>query len=206
MIQIQIWGDFECPYSYLQTLALMKLTKHYSNQIEVLWRAPELNTSRENAAPSKSYVENLTIALAEPIAQENTLTLNAPVLLKDTWLAQESACYANQQGLSLPFALAVFEAVFSKAVDISIEEEILEIAAQVNMNAERLRDGLNSGILTKQTLLDADEFKTYGFQGVPAMLIGEKNFSPRSFSPITGYTTFEELVELIPANSLIGNK
>lgn len=47
-------------------------------------------------------------------------------------------------------------------------------------------------------MADEQEFKTYGFQGLPAMLIGEKNFSPRSFIPITGYKTIEELLEILP--------
>jgi hypothetical protein len=37
------------------------------------------------------------------------------------------------------------------------------------------------------------------------MLIGEKNFSPKSFMPVTGYTAVEELEKLIPAKTLLGS-
>jgi hypothetical protein len=33
------------------------------------------------------------------------------------------------------------------------------------------------------------------------MLIGEKDFSPKSFMPISGYKTDEEIISLLPANS-----
>jgi hypothetical protein len=61
-----------------------------------------------------------------------------------------------------------------------------------------LREALDTGELTKQVMADEQEFKTYGFQGLPAMLIGVKDFSPKSFMPITGYKTLDELTELIP--------
>jgi hypothetical protein len=46
-------------------------------------------------------------------------------------------------------------------------------------------------------MADEQEFKIYGFQGLPAMLIGQKDFSPKSFMPITGYKTFNELSAIV---------
>jgi hypothetical protein len=67
-----------------------------------------------------------------------------------------------------------------------------------------LREAFDNGVLTKQVIADEEEFKANGFQGVPAMLIGEKNFSPKSFVPVTGYTAVDELEKLIPKKSLAG--
>ena len=74
----------------------------------------------------------------------------------------------------------------------------MQIASQSGINSQLLRQALDNGELTKHVMADEQEFKTYGFQGLPAMLIGEKNFSPRSFMPMTGYKTFEELLEILP--------
>jgi hypothetical protein len=51
--------------------------------------------------------------------------------------------------------------------------------------------------LTKHVIADEQEFKIYGFQGLPAMLIGQKDFSPKSFMPITGYKTLDELTAIV---------
>jgi predicted DsbA family dithiol-disulfide isomerase len=202
MIQIQIWGDFECPYSYLQTVALAKLQERYRDGIEIIWRAIELSPTGQAVAPSDSYLAKLQQASTEPIVQEEQLILKAPAFLTYTWLAQESVCFANKHGKSLQLALAIFKAVFSQGKNISSEDEVIAMAKQVGIDSDALREAFDDGVVTKQVIADEAEFKAYGFQGVPAMLIGEKNFSPKSFVPVTGYTAVDELEKLIPKKSL----
>jgi len=205
MIQIQIWGDFECPYSYLQTVALAKLKERYQDGIEIIWRAIELTPTIGTMPPTETYLKKLQQAAAEPIVQEQQLVLNAPTFLTYTWLAQESVCFANKHGKSLQLALAIFKAVFSQGGNISNEDEIIALAEQVGIEPSALREAFDDGVATKQVIADEEEFKANGFQGVPAMLIGEKNFSPKSFVPVTGYTNVDELEKLIPIKSLLGN-
>jgi predicted DsbA family dithiol-disulfide isomerase len=204
MIQIQIWGDFECPYSYLQTVALAKLKERYQDGVEIIWRAIELAPTIGTVPPTETYLSKLQQAAAEPIVQEEQLVLNAPSFLTYTWLAQESVCFANQYGKSLQLALAIFKSVFSQGSNISNEDEIISLAEQVGIEPMALREAFDNGVLTKQVIADEEEFKANGFQGVPAMLIGEKNFSPKSFMPVTGYTAVDELEKLIPKKSLAG--
>jgi predicted DsbA family dithiol-disulfide isomerase len=198
MIQIQIWADFECPYSYFQTIVLEKLQTKYQDRLEIVWRAFELTPVEGNISPPQSYMDNLETAKSEPIVMQENLKLLTPKFLTYTWLAQESVYFANSQGLSLKLARALFDAFFLGGLDISSEEVVMKIASQVGLGIQQLRQALDNGKLTKQVMADEQEFKTYGFQGLPAMLIGEKNFSPRSFMPITGYKTLEELLEILP--------
>ena len=198
MIQIQIWADFECPYSYFQTIVLEKLQAKYQDRLEIVWRAFELTPVEGTILPSQSYVDNLDAAKAEPIVAQENLQLLTPKFLTYTWLAQEGVYFANSQGLSLKLARALFDAFFLRGIDIGGEEAVMQIASQEGVNIERLKQAIDNGELTKHVMADEQEFKTYGFQGLPAMLIGEKNFSPRSFMPVTGYKTFEELLEILP--------
>jgi predicted DsbA family dithiol-disulfide isomerase len=198
MIQIQIWADFECPYSYFQTIVLEKLQEKYQDRLEIVWRAFELTPVEGNTLPSQSYLDNYETAKSEPVVKEEGLELLPPKFLTYTWLAQESVYFANSQGLSLKLARALFDAFFLRELDISSEEVVMKIATQVGIDIVQLRQALDYGKLTKHVMADEQEFKTYGFQGLPAMLIGEKNFSPRSFMPMTGYKTFEELLEILP--------
>jgi predicted DsbA family dithiol-disulfide isomerase len=128
--------------------------------------------------------------------QEN-LKLLRPKFLTYTWLAQESVYFANSQGKSLKLARALFDAFFLQGMDIGSEAAVMQIASQEGIDIERLKQAVDNGELTKHVMADEQEFKTYGFQGLPAMLIGEKNFSPRSFMPVNGYQTFDELSEII---------
>lgn len=198
MIQVQIWGDFECPYSYFQTLVLCKLKDRYQDKLDIVWRAFELSPIEGKVPPSQTYLQNMEVARADPIVAQEGLTLSTPAFLTYTWLAQESVCFANAQGLSLVLARALFEAFFHQGLDISDEETVMRIAGKVGIHQQQLRAALDNGSLTKHVMEDEQEFRTYGFQGLPAMLIGEKDFSPKSFMPITGYKTMAELLEFFP--------
>ncbi|OJI04015.1 DsbA family protein [Polynucleobacter sp. MWH-Adler-W8] len=197
MIQIQIWADFECPYSYFQTIVLEKLQAKYRDRLEIVWRAFELTPVEGNISPSQSYMDNLEAAKSEPIVMQENLKLLTPKFLTYTWLAQESVYFANSQGKSLKLARALFDAFFLQGMDIGSEAAVMQIASQEGIDIERLKQAVDNGELTKHVMADEQEFKTYGFQGLPAMLIGEKNFSPRSFMPVNGYQTFDELSEII---------
>ena len=198
MIQIQVWADFECPYSYFQTIALEKLQARYQEKLEIVWRAFELTPVEGNILPTQSYIDNLEASKSEPIVVQENLELLTPKTLSYTWLAQESVYFANSQGLSLKLARALFDAFFLQGLDISNEEVVMQIASQIGIDTQRLKNALENGELTKHVMADEQEFKTHGFQGLPAMLIGEKDFSPRSFMPITGYKTVEELLKILP--------
>ena len=198
MIQIQVWADFECPYSYFQTIVLEKLQARYQERLEIVWRAFELTPVEGNILPTQSYIDNLEASKSEPIVVQENLELLTPKTLSYTWLAQESVYFANSQGLSLKLARALFDAFFLRGLDISNEEVVMQIASQIGIDTQRLKNALENGELTKHVMADEQEFKTYGFQGLPAMLIGEKDFSPRSFMPITGYKTVEELLKILP--------
>jgi predicted DsbA family dithiol-disulfide isomerase len=198
MMQIQIWADFECPYCYFQTIVLGQLKEKYQDQIEIVWRAFELSPIEGQTPPSPAYIQNLEITKSEPIVLQENLTLLTPQFLTYTWLAQESIYFANAQGLSLKLARALFDAFFLQGLDISNEEVVIQIATQSGIDEQLLREALDNGALTKHVMTDEQEFKTYGFQGLPAMLIGEKDFSPKSFLPITGYKTLDEIIGLLP--------
>ena len=197
MIELQIWGDFECPFSYLQTIVLMKLKEKYQEKLVICWKSIEMNARENFTTPSEDYLKNLEIASQELIAKEHHLNFLKPKILPNIRLAQESIYYADTQHLSLEMANAIFNAFFNHRIDISDQDEIIEIAKSIGLNSSELNEVLDDAIYTKQVLLDEKEFRVLGFQAIPAMTIGEKNFSPRSFMPVVGYKTFIELDQII---------
>ena len=197
MIELQIWGDFECPFSYLQTIVLINLKEKYQEKLVICWKSIEMNARENFTTPSEEYLKNLEIASEELIAKEHHLNFLKPKILPNIRLAQESIYYADTQHLSLEMANAIFNAFFNHRIDISDQDEIIEIAKSIGLNSSELNEVLDDAIYTKQVLLDEKEFKVLGFQAIPAMIIGEKNFSPRSFMPVVGYKTFIELDQII---------
>jgi predicted DsbA family dithiol-disulfide isomerase len=197
MIELQIWGDFECPFSYLQTIVLLKLKNKYPNELDIYWKSFELNTRENFSNPSPEYVANLEVASKELIAIEEHLNFLSPKTLPNIRLAQESVYFAATQSLSLEMAHGIFHAFFNQRVDISDQSEVLHIAKTIGVDVEGLNEALDDAIFTKQVVMDEKEFKMLGFHAVPAMLIGEKDFSPRSFMPIVGYKTLDELEKII---------
>ncbi len=197
MVELQIWGDFECPFSYLQTIVLMKLKEKYQENLLICWKSVEMNTREHFTAPSEEYLKNLEIASEELIAKENHLNFLKPKTLPNIRLAQESIYYADTENLSLEMANAIFNAFFNHRIDISDQEEIIRIGQSIGLNSKVLNEVLDDAIYTKKVLLDEKEFKVLGFQAIPAMKIGERDFSPRSFMPVVGYKTYSELDQII---------
>jgi predicted DsbA family dithiol-disulfide isomerase len=197
MIELQIWGDFECPFSYLQTIVLLKLKEKYKEEIVIQWRSVEMNPRENFTTPSPEYLKNLEIASTELIAKELHLNFLKPKTLPNIRLAQESIYFADTQHMSLIMANAIFNAFFNLRVDISDQDEILNIGKSVGLDINLLNKALDDAQYTKQVLQDEKEFKVLGFQAIPAMVIGEKDFSPRSFMPVVGYKTYSELDNII---------
>jgi predicted DsbA family dithiol-disulfide isomerase len=197
MIQVQIWGDFECPYSYFQTIVLKKLKAEHDHRIEIVWKAFELSTIEGKLPPSESYISSFEMTKEEPIVAEKGLNLLIPKFLTCTRFAQESVYLANHQGLSIDLAIGLFEAFFLQGVDIGDKEIVMSVASKSGIDSQLLKKALDNSELTKDMRADEYEFETYGFKGLPAMLIGERNFSPKSFMPINGYKTYDELTEIL---------
>lgn len=197
MVELQIWGDFECPFSYLQTIVLLKLKEKYKEKIVIQWRSVEMNPRENFTTPSPDYLMNLEIASTELIAKELHLNFLKPKTLPNIRLAQESIYFADTQHISLIMANAIFNAFFNLRLDISDQDEILNIGKSVGLDANLLNKALDDALYTKQVLQDEKEFKILGFQAIPAMVIGEKDFSPRSFMPVVGYKTYSELDNII---------
>lgn len=193
MTELQIWGDFECPFSYLQTIDLLKLKEKYKDRIVIYWRSVEMNTREHFTTPSDEYIKNLEIASKELIAQENHISFFKPKILPNIRLAQESIYYADTQLKSLEMANAIFNAFFNHGIDISDQDEILGIGKSIGLDVQEMNKALDDALFTEQVLHDEKEFKILGFQAIPAMMIGEKDFSPRSFMPVVGYKTYSEL-------------
>jgi predicted DsbA family dithiol-disulfide isomerase len=197
MVEIQIWGDFECPFCYLQTIVLLKLKKQYAEKLVIHWKSFELNTRLNFTQPTEEYLKNLEIAATELIAIEEHLNFMKPKVLPNIRLAQESVYYASSENKSLEMANAIFNAFFNHELDISDQNQILTIAKNVGIDSIGLNEALDDAIYTRQVILDEREFQTMGFSAVPAMMIGERNFSPRSFLPLVGFKTYEELNRII---------
>jgi len=197
MVELHIWGDFECPFSYLQTIVLMKLKENYQENLLICWKSVEMNTREHFTTPSVEYLKNLEIASEELIAKEHRLNFLKPKTLPNIRLAQESIYYADTENLSLEMANAIFDAFFNHGIDISDQDEIIRIGQSVGLDGKVLNEVLDDAIYTKKVLLDEKEFKILGFQAIPAMKIGERDFSPRSFMPVVGYKTYAELDQII---------
>jgi len=181
MIELQIWGDFECPFSYLQTIVLMKLKEKYQEKLVICWKSLEMNARENFTTPSEDYLKNLEIASQELIAKEHHLNFLKPKILPNIRLAQESIYYADTQHLSLEMANAIFNAFFNHRIDISDQDEIIEIAKSIGLNSSELNEVLDDAIYTKQVLIDEKEFKVLGFQAIPAMTIGGEEFLTKKF-------------------------
>jgi predicted DsbA family dithiol-disulfide isomerase len=92
----------------------------------------------------------------------------------NTFAAHQLLDWAGTKGLQHPLKLALFEAHFSKAQDVSDVDVLAEVAAQVGLDKteahEVLRDQTHA-----ETVRNKQQFWTSrGISGVPSIVFGEK--------------------------------
>jgi predicted DsbA family dithiol-disulfide isomerase len=187
-ITIDIVSDIVCPWCYigkrrLQT-ALLELREEYDFEVE--YRPFELNpaipASGRNQRDymiekfgSEERYNTLTRQVTQVAADEG-LEFNFDKQLRspNTRKAHALIQFAGSEGRQQEVVDALFKGYFTEGIDLSKDENLLEIADQAGLDYQRSKQLLEDENSLLQIALEEQEIYKLGITGVPFFIINKK--------------------------------
>ena len=178
---IEFWFDFTSPYAYFASLEVEAVAGRHGR--EVLWRPfllgavfrttgmQALTTMPLRGDYARRDWERLARRLGAPFAfpaihPANTVAAGRAFL----WIEE------NDPALAVSFARAVFAAHFGRGEDIGPAANIVAIARDAGVDADRLAEGLGSQGLKDRFRARSDEALARGIFGSPFFIVHGEPF------------------------------
>jgi len=159
--------------------------------IEIIWRAFELRPEPvPTLDPKGDYLQRAWSTSVYPLAERLGVRMKLPPVQPRTRLAHEAAHWARSQGRFDDYHAEVFHAFFERGEDIGDVDVLASLALELGLNADSLRQALNTHEFEESVLADEREAANLGVSGVPAFIANRK-------AALSGVQPLENLKKLI---------
>ncbi len=159
--------------------------------VEVVWRAFEL---RPEPAPLPDATSEFFTTMWEnsiyPLAEQLGVKIKMPTIKPRSRRSHEAVKWAASHGSFEDFSDKLFRAYFEQDKDIGEAEPLLEIAADLNLEVDSLRNALEKKEFLDAVLAEEAEAAKMGLNGVPAFIADRKN-------GLMGIQSLDNLVQLV---------
>ena len=174
-LRVDIWSDFVCPFCFIGALRLEQLAAQ--RPLDLHWHAFQL---RPAGAPPMDAAKRRMIAehtpkLAAQMREEFGLDINRGPLDIDTRAAHRLFAAADVAGKGAGMHDALFRAYWLHGEDISDPSVLAAIAAQSDFDGIAAISGSDQAS-ERSVTADVTQAAQYGFQGVPAIVFGQKYY------------------------------
>jgi predicted DsbA family dithiol-disulfide isomerase len=191
-IEIHVWSDYVCPFCMLEEPVLDEVAAQYGDGVSIRWRAYELRPDPvPTLEPDGEYLRTTWARAVYPMAERRGLPLRLPPVQPRSRLAHEAERFAREEARGSAMRRALFHAFFVDGRDIGDLEVLLDIARGADVDADRLREALDTGRHTDAVRVDQHEAQMLGVHGVPAMLIGRAGAPVSQSLLVSGAQPFE---------------
>lgn len=185
---VDIVADPVCPWCYVGLRSFLKAKESLSESFDVLprFRAYELNPDTPEAGADRvAYYDRKFPDKEQRAALVEALVASAKEAgfafdpLRPTWLpntlkAQQVIRWAHLEGLQEAAALALYEAYWDESADLGDAAVLAAAAGNAGMNADAVREKLDSGVDRKAVRQEAAAFRQAGVSGVPTFIVNER--------------------------------
>ncbi|WP_018971297.1 DsbA family oxidoreductase [Rudaea cellulosilytica] len=174
-LRVDIWSDFVCPFCFIGALRLEQLAAQ--RPLDLHWHAFQL---RPAGAPPMDAAKRRMIAehtpkLTAQMREEFGLDINRGPLDIDTRAAHRLFAAADVAGKGAGMHDALFRAYWLHGEDISDPSVLAAIAAQCDFDGIAAISGSDQAS-ERSVAADVTQAAQYGFQGVPAIVFGQKYY------------------------------
>lgn len=203
-MKIEIWSDYVCPFCYIGERKLKEaLNRTNANNVEIIFKSFELNPDSK-----EFYEESIDELLSnkygisiEQARQSNERIISAAkdvgleFNFKDlkptnTFKSHRLSNYAKSEGKLNEYTEKVMESYFTKSLNISDKDLLVEIATEIGLDKEKAKSLLDSDLYSKEVRSDEAQARELGISGVPYFLFnGEVS--------INGAQPVEEFIRVI---------
>ncbi|MGH3946619.1 MAG: DsbA family oxidoreductase [Pseudonocardiaceae bacterium] len=143
---IEVFSDFVCPFCYLAEQPLADAVE--GGDVQIAWQPFELRPQpTPTLRPEGDYLQSTWQRVVYPMA----VRMGVPIVLPRvspqpySWLAFEGFAYAAERGVGKRYTERMFRAFFVEQRDIGRPEVLADVAAELGLDADDFRAGLDSG-------------------------------------------------------------
>lgn len=190
-MKIEVWSDTICPFCYIGKRKLEKALAKFGHQdeIEVLWKSFQLNPNIPKDLPkSTSMIAYLAASkswsIEESIAAHKHVTKMAAqegleynfdkAIVANSMDANRFIHLAQRFGVQNEAEELFFKAYFSEGKDIADLETLVKIGAELGIEADVVREAMNSDAFQHAVNQDIQEAQAIGVRGVPFFVFDRK--------------------------------
>ena len=192
-IDIRIFSDFTCPFCYLGAGVMEELKREFDIREE--WVSYELHpeTPEEGILLVERFPDYDLDALFEDLrikGDKYGCKFGNVTFLSNSGKALQASEFARDHGKYDAFHAAVFRAYFSEARDIGQLSVLLDVAAQLGLDAEGLVEALEQHRYRDRLEKGCREGELYGVTALPTFVFNGKD-------RIVGFRPIEVFRQLI---------
>lgn len=206
-MKISYWIDYNCPYCYLGITRLNKaIEKLKLDDVKIDTHAFELdpeapkncqtttlerfakkyNMTEENAQNEIDKITKWGIDDGLDMKYESCRFTNT----RDAHRLSKLAIQSNNQEIINNFNILLFEAYFSKNLELADKETLMDIAIKAGLDEKEVKEVLDSDKFNKEVELDERVALDTGIQGVPYFIFNNKY-------PLPGVLPSSEFVNVL---------
>lgn len=186
-VQVDIVSDVVCPWCIVGYLQLQQALLQTGMKAILRWHPFELNPDMPAEGENlRDHIMRKYGSTPEQsqAARDNLTELGAGLgfnfnfsddsRMVNTFRAHQLLDWAESRDRQHPLKLGLFKAYFTDGLDISVEDNLVEVATSFGLNAEDARKALTSGEHAAPTREKQAFWTSRGIQGVPSMIFAGK--------------------------------
>jgi predicted DsbA family dithiol-disulfide isomerase len=163
--QITVFSDFACPFSYVTEASL----RSAGDQGEIVYRAMELFPAPAPLDPPDPQVGGEAV---KELAVAEGLELVIPSFRPRTRKAHEATRVARSLGLEPDFRRRVFEAFWTRSLDIGRIDVLTQLAQDAGIDPEDLKIALDIDRFEGEVVQDTELAHRLRVPGTPTLFVG----------------------------------
>ena len=188
-MKVNIWSDVRCPFCYIGKKKFEDALEKFSNkdEVDIVWKSFQLDPSLKTD-PSTSMIEYFVKAKgvseeqalqmfsgATKMAEEAGISMNLQKgILANSFNAHRLIQFAKTRNLGNEIEEALFKVHFEEGKNIDDISVLSKVAASIGLDAEEVKQVLNSDAYAYEVKQDEMEARNIGVRGVPFFVFDDK--------------------------------
>jgi len=198
-IVIEVWADLSCPWCYVGKHRLQRAidSRADADRFQVKLRSFELNPNAPHTPETiesafiRSHGGDANVVLQaerriQALSQREGLPFSLDRLNANTFDFHRVVHYADEAGKGLEFFSGVQDRFFAGEINPFDAEVLAQVAAEVGLSADRVREVLASDQYADAVRADTREGQELGIQGVP-FTVFDRRFAASGAQSVDAY-------------------
>ena len=188
-MKVEIWSDIVCPFCYIGKRKFENALNRFDNkeQVEIIWHSFQLDPDVipvQGQSVDQYLADRKGVSLKEgkemneymsSIAKEVGLEYNFDkAIINNTMNAHRLLHLAKKVGVQNDVKEKLFAAYYTDGKDVGDTETLVQIGESGGLNADEIRELLQSNEYIKEVRIDQFRGEQLGVQGVPFFVFNSK--------------------------------